>query len=177
MSFDFIGLLKTVAPTLATAVLGPLGGVAVAAIGNALGMSQATQEDISARLQGATSADLAALKKAEQEFILEMKKLDIGLESLQITTAADDRKSAREREVAVKDWIPGVLALLVTTGFFGILFWMLKYGLPKENGTEALLLMTGSLGTAWAGIVAYYFGSSAESTKKNAVIADQAKAK
>ena len=36
--------LKTIAPTLASALLGPLGGVAVAAIGNVLGMSDATTD-------------------------------------------------------------------------------------------------------------------------------------
>lgn len=175
-SFDLVGILKTVAPMLATAIGGPLGGVAVSAIGSALGMDKATQETVSARLQGATPADLLAIKQAENDFTAKMKELDIGLESLQIKTAADDRASARAREIAVKDWIPGVLAILVTAGFFSVLTWMLRYGVPKEGGSEALLVMLGALGAAWASIVAYYFGSSSESSKKNAVIADQAKA-
>jgi len=35
MANDFLGVLKSVAPGLATALLGPLGGMAVTAIGSA----------------------------------------------------------------------------------------------------------------------------------------------
>jgi hypothetical protein len=170
MAFDIAGFLKVVAPVLGAAVGGPLGGIAVSAIGKAIGLDDATQETLSARLQGATQADLLALKKADQDFQARMKELDIGLEELQIKTATEDRASAREREIAVKDWIPGVMAMLVTIGFFGVLTWMLKYGVPKDGGSEALLVMLGALGAAWASIVSYYFGSSAQQVKQSAVI-------
>lgn len=171
MAFDLQGLLKTVAPALATALLGPLGGIAVAAIGKAVGMDEATQETLSARLQGATAEDLLALKKAEQEFQTHLKELDIQLETIQIQADVSDRKSAREREIAVKDWIPGMLAMLVTGGFFGVLLWMLKYGIPKDGGgSEALLVMLGALGTAWGAVISYFFGSSAQQVKQAAVL-------
>jgi len=43
--------LKLVTPTLASAVLGPLGGVAVAAIGHILGISDATTEKVAQAFQ------------------------------------------------------------------------------------------------------------------------------
>jgi hypothetical protein len=58
-----------------------------------------------------------------------------------------------------------VLAILVTAGFFGIIIFILKFGLP-ESGKEAILLLVGSLGTAWTGVMAFYFGSSAGSKQK-----------
>lgn len=170
MAFDIQGLLKTVAPGLATALLGPLGGMAVAAIGKAVGLDDATQESLSARLQGATPADLLAIKKAEQDFQAHMKELDIQIETIKIQSDVNDRASAREREIAVKDAIPAVLAVLVTVGFFSVLGWMMKYGVPKDGGSEALLVMLGALGAAWASIVAYYFGSSSQQVKQSAVI-------
>ena len=58
-----------------------------------------------------------------------------------------------------------VLAILVTAGFFGIVLYILRFGLP-ESGKEALLLLLGSLGAAWTSVMAFYFGSSSGSQKK-----------
>jgi hypothetical protein len=91
-----------------------------------------------------------------------MRELDIDLERI----ANADRDSARNREVAAKDWTPRILAGLITAGYFGALFYMLQNGLPQHGGSEALLIMLGTLGTAWGGVVAYYFGSSAGSKEK-----------
>ena len=75
----------------------------------------------------------------------------------------DDRKSAREMQSTTRSKMPAVLAVMVTIGFFGILYALMA-GLATPS--NELMIMLGSLGTAWTGIIAYYFGSSAGSQAK-----------
>jgi hypothetical protein len=156
-------VLKTVAPTLALAVGGPFGPLAAAALHAALGTTD--QASAEKALINATPDQLLALKNGENAFQAQMKQLDIDMEKLTL----DDTANARAREIAVKDWTPRILAYAITAGFFGILVWLIAYGVPKSGG-EALLLLLGSLATAWTGIVAYYFGSSAGSAAKTDTI-------
>jgi hypothetical protein len=162
-----LDLVRTVAPSIASAVGGPLAGMATKAISEALlGKPDGSEAELVQAAAMATPEQLLALKKAEQSFEVQMRELDIDLERI----ASQDRDSARSREVATKDWTPRVLAGLVTGGYFGVLFYMLKNGLPQHGGSEAMLVMLGTLGTAWGGIMAYYFGSSAGSKAKDEAI-------
>jgi hypothetical protein len=158
-----LNLVKTVAPSLATAVGGPLAGMATRAISDALlGKPDGTEDELINAAAKASPDQLLALKKAEQDFAVRMRELEIDLQRID----AADRSSAREREVKTGDWTPKALAGAVTLGFFGVLGYMIAYGLPTQGG-EALLVMLGTLGTAWGGIVSYYFGSSAGSKEKS----------
>ena len=158
-----LNLVKTVAPSLATAVGGPLAGMATRAISDALlGKPDGTEDELIDAASKASPDQLLALKKAEQDFAVRMRELEIDLQRID----AADRNSAREREVKTGDLTPKALAGAVTLGFFGVLGYMIAYGLPSQGG-EALLVMLGTLGTAWGGIVSYYFGSSAGSKEKS----------
>jgi hypothetical protein len=157
-----LNLVRTVAPSIATAVGGPLAGMATRAISEALlGKPDGTEDELLEAAKSATPEQLLALKQAEQNFVVRMRELDVDLERI----ANQDRGSAREREIKTGDYTPKLLAAAVTFGFFGVLFWMIAYGLPV-NGGEAMLVMLGTLGTAWGAIVSYYFGSSAGSREK-----------
>lgn len=160
---SILNLVRTVAPSLASAVGGPLAGMAVRTISDALlGKPDGTEAELAEAAAKATPEQLLALKKAEHDFTVRMRELDIDLERI----ANADRNSAREREVKTRDWTPRILAGLITVGYFGALFYMLRNGLPQHGGSEAMLVMLGTLGTAWGGVVAYYFGSSAGSKEK-----------
>lgn len=167
-----LNLVRTVAPSIASAVGGPLAGMATKAISEALlGKPDGTEAELLQAVERATPEQLLALKKAENDFAVQMRELDIDLERI----ANDDRNSARNREVKTKDWTPRILAALITLGYFGALFYMLSNGLPQHGGSEAMLVMLGTLGTAWGGVVAYYFGSSAGSREKNDTITQMMK--
>lgn len=159
-------LIGSVAPTIATALGGPVAGMAVKAVSGALfGHDGASKDEIMTALANPTGDQLAALKKIDADFAVQMKALDIDLERIM----AADRDSARDMQKETKDWIPRALAVSVTVGFFAILLYMLVYGLPT-TGNEALLLLLGALQTAWGGIIAFYFGSSSGSQKKDQMI-------
>lgn len=160
-------LLGQVAPTIATALGGPLAGLAAKTLSNVLlGKEDASEAEIAKALQSASPDQLADIKKIDAEFKTRMAELEIDLERI----VAADRDSARKREVALGDHTPKILAAAITIGFFGILFWMFVHGVPK-NGNEALLLMLGALQTAFTGVIAYYFGSSAGSKAKTDAMA------
>ena len=168
---QFGPLLGQVAPTIATALGGPLAGVAVKTLSNVLlGHENGSEDDVKPAMASASPDQLATLKKIDADFKVQMKELDIDLERI----AAGDRDSARRMQTETKDWVPKLLAIVITIGFFGILVWMLVQGMP-QTGTEALLMMLGALGTAWTGVVNFYYGSSAGSKAKNDILASKDK--
>jgi hypothetical protein len=85
---------------------------------------------------------------------------------------AGDRASAREREKALRHWTPSVLAAVVTGGFFVVIAYLLRYGLP-DSGAEPALILLGALGGGFATVLSYYFGSSSLSRKKDDVLASR----
>jgi hypothetical protein len=151
--------LKQIAPTIATALGGPLAGMAVSAISKAIGVDPTEVSDLIKNNK--LSADqIAQVKIAEIELQKQAQELGLNFEKL----AVEDRMSAREMQSATRSIVPPLLAGIITVGFFGILGMML-FGKVDSNN-PAILMMLGSLGTAWTGIIAYYFGSSAGSAAK-----------
>lgn len=151
--------LSQVAPTIAMALGGPLAGLAVTAVSKALGIDEA---DITKTIESnKLSADqITQLKLAELELQKQAQALGLNFETL----AVEDRKSARDMQASTKSWVPGTLAIGITVGFFGILF-ALMVGYATKS--DELMIMLGSLGTAWTGIIGFYFGSSAGSQHKD----------
>ena len=171
-SFDWRALVKSIAPTIGTALGGPLGGVAGLALAKVLGVPDSSGGDdsaLAAAVQGATPDQLLALKKADQDFALQMQELGFkNLEALE-ATAAGDRASARDREVKTQDWMPKALGLFITLGFFGMLYWMMRHDVPNGN-KDMLNIMLGAFAAAWTSVVGFYFGSSAGSERKTELL-------
>jgi len=170
---DFTAIIKTVAPWIGTALGGPLGGMAVEAAANALGLSDKTVDAVKTAISGATPEQMLALKKADQDFSLQMQALGFkqitDLESI----AAGDRKDARAMQVAKPSPVPAILSSLVTAGYFGILVGIMR-GWLRIDDSQALLLMLGSLTTAWGAVMAFWFGTTRDSARKTEIIAKSA---
>jgi hypothetical protein len=155
--------LKQIAPTVATALGGPLAGLAVSAIAKAVGVDEDKVQDLISSNK-MTPEQIAQVKIAEIELKKQENELGLNFEAL----AVDDRKSAREMQAATRSIVPPALAGAITLGFFGILS-MLLFG-QVDGNNPTILMMLGSLSTAWTGIIAYYFGSSAGSQAKTEML-------
>lgn len=151
--------LKQIAPTIATALGGPLAGMAVSAISKAIGVDEAKVGDLISNNK-LTADQIAQVKLAEIELQKQAQELGLNFEKLEV----EDRKSARDMQSATRSMMPPLLAGAVTVGFFSIMVMMFFNKIDSAN--PAILMMLGSLGTAWTGIIAYYFGSSAGSQAK-----------
>lgn len=157
-------IIGSVAPTLATALGGPVAGAAMSSLATLFGCEK-DEEAIFKAFTAADPSKLSELKKLDYDFKVEMKKLDIDVYKID----ADDRANAREREIKTGDKTQTILAYMITFGYFSVLAFIIKFGLPESNN-EALLILLGALSGAWgSSIVTYYFGSSKSSSDKNSL--------
>ena len=155
--------LTQIAPTIATCLGGPLAGLAVTALSKLFGV--APDQVQSMINDNKLSADqIAAVQQEEIRFKEQTQALGLNFEQL----AVEDRKSARDMQTTTQSIIPPLLSILVTVGFFGILAYLMVT--PADTANTPLMIMLGSLGTAWTGIIAFYFGSSAGSRAKDQML-------
>ena len=159
--------LVKLAPVAASLLGGPLAGLAVSAIGDALGLKDATKEKITEVLQSGTMTpeQIAALKTAEANLKIKLKELDIKAEEI----AAQDRDSARKMQIQNRSWIPAVLTVLTVGGFFWLLIGS-AMGTFQLTGSDIMMLLLGVLARETAGVYAYWFGSSSGSAQKTELL-------
>lgn len=95
-------ILKSVAPTIATALGGPLAGAAVSFLSSKLGVDPAVVEQTVA---GMGPADLVKIKELDNDFQLEMAKVGISVQLAEIGTNTEEAKSTNW---FVAGWRPAV---------------------------------------------------------------------
>ena len=62
-----------------------------------------------------------------------------------------------------------ILSGLITVGFFGLLWLLISISIPEQN-KEILNIVVGALIGSFSSIVAYFFGSSLGSARKDEII-------
>ncbi len=164
---DWTAILRTLAPTVASALLGPLGGIAVSAIGSALGVSDATQEKIATAIQSGqiTPEQLGKLKELELQYQNDEKERGFKYAEL----AFKDVDSARNREVLTKDNTNKTLAFVIIGAFIAMVGATLM-GWAKADSVLAGTLI-GYLSAKAEQVLSYYFGSNKDSSRKTELIA------
>lgn len=156
---DWKSIVRTVAPALGTALGSPLAGVAVKFIADKfLGNPEATEGEIATSIISSSPEQLVKLKELDNNFALEMKKLDIDIYNIDYL----DRNSARDREKTVKDRTPSILAYGILIGFFLVIWKLLSDGTLSDSEQVILNTMSNLLMLA----LSYYFGSSNKTSSK-----------
>ena len=146
------GVIGAVAPTLGTALAGPLGGTAAQAISAVLGCKN-DPKSISTAMQNATPEQLAEIKKAELDFEAQMKKMDVDIFALETADVQDARKAHKG------DWTPKVFGLISLAGFLSYIF-LVTIQPPDANSEAVINLVLGYFGGVISAIVSYFYGCS-----------------
>ena len=161
MNFNLLksvkGIIGAVAPTIGTALGGPMGSMAANMVADALGCDPEPKK-IEKAIQAATPEQLAELKKIDADFDIKMKELDVDLFALETA----DIQSARG--MFSKDWTARIMGITVVGGFMGYIFLVTLQ--PPEQNSEALInLVLGYLGGLASAVISFYFGASNSSSK------------
>lgn len=154
---DWKKIVGSVAPTIATALGGPLAGVATKFLAeNLLGDSGKGVEDIEKYISGATPEQLVQMKQIEAQFKIEMKKADIDVQKL----AVDDRKSAREL-FKINVWPQIILSSVFIVGYFGILWLLFGGTIVLDTSIRDMAgILLGVLTSGIPMILRFWFGGS-----------------
>lgn len=181
--------LTSVAPTLATMLLGPMAGAAVTALEGAFNLDPGSGADgITKVIQagGMTPEIMASVRAADQkhqEIIgqqgIDLAKLNADHEQAMEQVRAGDRDSARKREVDTKDRTPAHLAYMIISGFFGVALAQLValMGWPEiaakipPQGWVIIGNISGYLAAEAKAAASYYFGTTQDSGRKTELIA------
>ena len=147
---SFFDTIKDFAPGIATALGGPLAGVAVSAIANKLGIED-TLEAVQEAIQ----------KPENRERLIE-------LENEKFKAVLADKASARESNAAiitgrysplVAKLVNPILSVAVVSAWIGVQFVMLNTTIPQEM-RELVARVLGTLDGALMLVLSFHFGAS-----------------
>jgi len=156
--------LKTIAPTVATALGGPLAGMAVSAVAKAIGCEPDEVQGIISSNK-LTAEQVASIQLAELELKKQAQSMNLDFAKLTV----EDRKSARDMQIATKSMLVPSLAILIVSAFIGVVIATLG-GFAVVDSVLAGTLI-GYISAKAEQVVNFYFGSSAGSKEKTDLLA------
>jgi hypothetical protein len=170
-------VVTNLAPTIASVIGGPLAGTAVTALEHVFGLTPGSndpveqrQDTVAAAISTATPEQLAAIRKADQDFQVAMASLGFKDQEALAALRVQDVEGARGMQTSTRSWVPPVLTLFITLGFFGLVAALMFANVPDANRAIFYSLI-GSLGTAWIATIHFWFGDTNSGNDKTAMIA------
>lgn len=166
-NFDLKDFVRKVAPTVATALGGPLAGGVVTGLSQIfLGTADGTVSDIAAVAANGqlTGEQITELKKLELTLKAEESERGFRYADLEFRTEQlflADVQSAREREIAVKDNMPQIITAVAFAVYVMEFIFFASGNMPSDEFTKALITRAfGTVDGILLGCVAYFIGSS-----------------
>lgn len=161
---DWLDVLRKVAPTVASAVGGPLAGAAVSAIGELLGISEPTQSKIAEAITNGqlTGEQIAGLKQLEMK--LKAEEAERGFKYAELEFK--DRADARQMAVQTGAKTPAVLTWLIVAIVLSLEGYILFEGTPEKVSEIVMGRILGTLDMCLVTVLSYWFGTTYGSSRK-----------
>jgi len=177
---DVANVVEKLAPTMASCFGGPLAGTAVAALEGVFGLvpkpDQTTdqrQDVVAAALTGATPDQLAAVRKADEDFQARMAELGFKDAETLASLTVQDRESARQMQVSTRSMTQPALAWLVIAASLALMGAIVLGAVHMGDPVTANMIgnITGYLFSESKAVLQFYFGSSSGSEEKTRLLA------
>lgn len=175
---DALSVVAKLAPTIGTVLAGPLAGGAISALESVFGFMPDTsavpmasrQEALASAISGATPDQLLALKKADQDYAVQMASLGFKDKEALASLVVQDTVSARIMQTATRSVMPALLTMIVTIGFFGMLLMLFFVDVPDAN-KAIVYSFTGTLGAVWLTAAHFWLGDTQSSARQTELLA------
>lgn len=172
---NWIDTLKALAPTVASALGGPLAGAAITAIGAAIGVDSPTKDGIEKALIKGQLTPEALAKLQELELDYKNQEAERGFKFSELEFK--DRDSARNMATATHSLTPSVLTWII------VMLTLLAEGALLFNqvphGTDPIIVgrVLGTMDAALMLVLGFWFGSNSNSQRKTELLANSTPAK
>ena len=181
-------IIKTILPFLVTVLSGPVPGMAIQLLSKIFPNKEIdTPEKLQEEYQKITqyensdvdknSPDYLMQKKINENILVEIEnaenKLKLKFNEAGISSVlelekiyAGDLQSARNRQIAMNDDTPRLIALIITGVVIALVLLLMFVNIPSNNKdlvTQVVLTIV----AGWGGMMAYYFSTTARSKDKD----------
>ena len=165
---NWLDTIKTIAPVVASAFLGPLGGTVISAIGGMFGIAEPTQDKIKAAIENGqmTGEQISGIRALELKLKADEAERGFKYSELEFK----DRDSARNMNIQTGAKTPAVLTWIIVAIVLSLEGAILFNGLPQGVSELVTGRILGTLDMSLMMVLAFWFGTTYGSGKKTELL-------
>jgi hypothetical protein len=172
---SWLDTVKSLAPTVASALGGPLAGAAVSALGDLFGISSPTQDKIGKMFADGqiTAEHLAEIRKLEMDY--KNQEAERGFKYAELEFK--DRDSARNMAIQTHSVTPAILTWLIVFLTLTAEAALLFNQVPPGADPIIIGRVLGTMDAALITVLSFWFGSNSSSARKTELLASSTQTK